>query len=135
MLCLKVLNLKEKMCFQYPSKCHETGHIYKISYRSDFLTENIDMKYWKVGDNRGLFDRKWKHLTKGWVTHQFSYAMRHNNARGWEKGWGGGITNDILKMRKVIEFQSHLIQISFLCPATAHMCRWSISCNSNRQIM
>ena len=28
--------------------------------------------------------------------------MRHNDA----SGWGGGIANEVLKMRKVIEFQS-----------------------------
>ena len=32
------------------------------------------------------------------------YAMRHNDARGW-KG-AGVIGNDVLKMKKVIEFQS-----------------------------
>ena len=34
-------------------------------------------------------------------------------------GWGI-ITDVVLKMRKVIEFQT-------LCPATAHLCRWNIS--------
>ena len=54
---------------------------------------------------------------------RFSYAMRHNDARGW-----GIITNDVLKMRKAIEFQS-------ICPATAHLWRRSISRNSNRQVI
>ena len=54
---------------------------------------------------------------------RFSYAMRHNDARGW-----GIIANDVLKMRKVIEFQS-------ICPATAHLWRRSISRNSNRQVI
>ena len=39
-------------------------------------------------------------MSKGWVTYWFSYAMRHNDVREWEV-----IANDILKMRKVIEFQ------------------------------
>ena len=34
--------------------------------------------------------------------------MRHNDARGW-----GTITNDILKFRKVIEFERSCIAISF----------------------
>ena len=54
---------------------------------------------------------------------RFSYAMRHNDARGW-----GIIANDVLKMRKAIEFQS-------ICPATAHLWRRSISRNSNRQVI
>ena len=36
------------------------------------------------------------------------------------------IANDIVKMRKIIEFQS-----SFPCPATANPCRRDISRNSN----
>ena len=47
-------------------------------------------------------------------------------------GGGGGcrgvIANDILKMGKVIDFQS-------LCPATAHLCRRSISRNSKGQVI
>ena len=39
--------------------------------------------------------------------------MRHNDARGWRV-----IANDVLKMRKIIEFQS-------LCHAGAHLCRSS----------
>ena len=38
--------------------------------------------------------------------------MRHNDARGW--GWGGGITNDVLKLRKVIEFESRCIVTSLI---------------------
>ena len=38
---------------------------------------------------------------KGRVKYRFSCAMRRNDARGW-----GVIASDILKMRKVIEFQS-----------------------------
>ena len=34
-------------------------------------------------------------------THRFSYAKRHNGARRW-----GVIANDILKVGKLIEFQS-----------------------------
>ena len=64
--------------------------------------------------------------------------MRHNDANGcvfmcvWGGGAGGGgrgvIANDILKMGKVIDFQS-------LCPATAHLCRRSISRNSKGQVI
>ena len=40
-------------------------------------------------------------LNLGVVTYRFSYAKRHNDAGG-----GGTITNDVLKFRKIIEFQS-----------------------------
>ena len=63
--------------------------------------------------------------------------MRHNDANGcvcmcvcvWGRGgMQGVIANDILKMGKVIDFQS-------LCPATAHLCRRSISRNSKGQVI
>ena len=40
-------------------------------------------------------------MCKGWVTYWFSYAKRHNDAPG-----GENITNDVLKFRRIIEFQS-----------------------------
>ena len=63
--------------------------------------------------------------------------MRHNDANGcvcmcggvWGRGGMQGIiANDMLKMGKVIDFQS-------LCPATAHLCRRSISRNSKGQVI
>ena len=42
-------------------------------------------------------------------SYRFSYAMRHTDARGW-----GIITNNVLKMRRVIESQS-------LYPATPQL--------------
>ena len=44
-------------------------------------------------------------------------AKRHNDVRewggGWEEGWGwGAITNDVLKFRKFIEFQSSRIAMN-----------------------
>ena len=39
----------------------------------------------------------------------------------------GAVANNFLKTRKVIEFQ-------VLCPGTDHLCRRSISCNTNRQV-
>ena len=41
------------------------------------------------------------------VTYRSPYAMRHIDARGW-----GAVTNDVLKFRKVIEFESSCIVIS-----------------------
>ena len=41
---------------------------------------------------------------------------------------GGVIANDVLNMRKVIKFQN-------LCLATAHLCRESISRNSDIQVI
>ena len=38
------------------------------------------------------------------VTYQLLYAKHHNDAGGWQ-GWVA-ITNDALKLRKIIEFQS-----------------------------
>ena len=63
----------------------------------------------------------WK--CKGWVPFRFSYSIHHNDTPAW-----GVIANNYLKMRKIIEFQS-------FCPATAHLFRWSISRNSNRQVI
>ena len=40
------------------------------------------------------------------------YAMRHNDARGWGGG-GGVIAYDVLKIRKVIEFQNSWIVIYY----------------------
>ena len=41
------------------------------------------------------------------VTYRFLYAKRHNDALEWGQGGGEGvITNDVLKFRKIIEFQS-----------------------------
>ena len=37
--------------------------------------------------------------------YRFSYAMRHSDARGLGGG-GGAITDDVLKFRKDIEFES-----------------------------
>ena len=39
--------------------------------------------------------------------------MRHNDAREWVRGEGGAITNNVLKSRKVIEFESSCIVICF----------------------
>ena len=50
--------------------------------------------------------------------------MHHTDAYGS----GSSIVNDALKMGKLIKFQS-------LCPATAHLRRWSISRKSDRQII
>lgn len=49
-------------------------------------------------------------VSKGQVTYWFLYAMLRNSAREWGVG---GIANNVLKMRKVIE-------------------KWNISRNSNR---
>ena len=56
-------------------------------------------------------------------------------------GWGV-IANDVLKMRKVIAFQSSWITIYYKIPYRillhiAHLCRWSIrrNSNSNRQVI
>ena len=39
---------------------------------------------------------------------QLSYAICHNDAGGW-----GAITNDVLKFRKVIKFESSRIVLCF----------------------
>ena len=44
----------------------------------------------------------------GVATYRFLYAIRHNDARGW-----GAIINDVLKFRKVIEFEYSCIVICF----------------------
>lgn len=49
-------------------------------------------------------------VSKGQVTYWFLYTMLRNSAREWGVG---GIANNVLKMRKVIE-------------------KWNISRNSNR---
>ena len=43
-----------------------------------------------------------------WVTYRFSNAIRHNDVRGWV-----GCINEVLKFRKVIEFESSCIVICF----------------------
>ena len=43
-----------------------------------------------------------------WVTYQFSYVIRHKGACGW-----GAIINFVLKLRKVIEFESLCVLICF----------------------
>ena len=52
------------------------------------------------------------HNLLGRVTYLFSYAKRHNHAGGL---WA--ITNDVLKFRKIIEFQSSWIAMS---------CQWIV---------
>ena len=56
------------------------------------------------------------------MTYRLSSAMRHNDAGGW-----GVIANDVLKKKKsdrISKFMNcHLLQNSFLCPTTAHLCR------------
>ena len=47
---------------------------------------------------------------------------------GGGEGGEGVVDNDVLKKIKIIEFQS-------LCTATSHLCKWSISRNSNRQVI
>ena len=45
---------KKKYAFNIHQKCHhETGHIYKIYLEKWLLAEDVDIKYWKLGDNRG----------------------------------------------------------------------------------
>ena len=76
-------------------------------------------------------------VAKGWVTYQFSNAMYPNKARGG--GRGRLFLRKFWKKKRsyrVSKFKScHLIQNSFPCPATAHLWRWSISCDSNRQVI
>ena len=53
---------------------------------------------------------------------------------------GRVIANDALKMRKVLGFQSSWIAIYYeihfpVLPHTAYLCKWSISCNNNRQVI
>ena len=40
-------------------------------------------------ENIRLWNNHWIRF-KGWVTHRFWYAIRHNDARGWTGGWGDG---------------------------------------------
>ena len=69
------------------------------------------------------------HNLLGRVTYLFSYAKRHNHAGGL---WA--ITNDVLKFRKIIEFQSSWIvnelctrtlKVPSSCPPIAHIRRWT----------
>ena len=50
-----------------------------------------NVSYWGGGRGGG-----------GGVTYRLSYAKRHNDAEGW---WPT-ITNDVLKLRPIIEFES-----------------------------
>ena len=47
---------------------------------------------------------------------------------GGGEGGEGVVDNDVLKKIKIIEFQS-------LCTTTSHLCKWSISRDSNRQVI
>ena len=72
-------------------------------------------------------------LVKVWVTNRSVYAMRHIDAHGL-----GVIANDVLKMRKAIDFQSSWVAIYYkihfhVVLHKAHLCS-CISGNSNRQI-
>ena len=63
--------------------------------------------------------------------------MPHNDAREWGVE-GGVIANDILKMGKVIEFQSSGIVIFYkihLHVLLQPICAGEVSCNSYRQVI
>ena len=47
--------------------------------------------------------------SKGWVTYRFSYLYRSTLTGGSVRGGGATINNDVLKFRKVIEFESSCI--------------------------
>ena len=50
-------------------------------------------------------------IYKEGVTYRFLYAVRHNHAREWR----GGICNDALEIKEIIEFQSSLNYVSYNC--------------------
>ena len=67
---------------------------------------------------------------KGWVTYRFSYAMRHNDARGWGEVGGWVIANDALKKRKFVEFQSSWIAVYYkihFCVLLQPICAGEVS--------
>ena len=91
----------------------------RLSSISFILIGNIPLIYciWNLLINveRGAYDTYPTKISinviKRWVKYRFFLGMRHNDARGWEEG--EAFTNDILKFRKVIEFESLCIVICF----------------------
>ena len=72
---------------------------------------SFDLNDDESNTNKNIFISITFFIAQEWVIHPFSFAMRHNDANGL----GEAITNDIVKSREVIEFDSSCIVISFPC--------------------
>ena len=90
-------------------------HVLKIASR-DFQLESPQS--WTYESWFDHDDEPYSRFCKGWVTYRFSYAKRHNDALRW------AITNNVLKFRKTIEFQSSWIVYSYT--KSAHIHRWAL---------
>ena len=85
--------------------CLLSGH---VSSFDDFTVLNYESHKFKrlikdfllVTKDKPLLNKK----VSGDSNVNFSHAICHNNACGW-----GSITNDVVKLRKVIEFEVHVL--------------------------
>ena len=85
--------------------------LYRFFYFGGKWINSFDLNDEESNTNKSIFISITFFIAQEWVIYPFSFAMRHNDANGL----GEAITNDIVKSREVIEFDSSCIVISFPC--------------------